>query len=77
MSNWDVQNKREFYVWPSKVQLGDFVDVNGNILKVVTIQSDLPRFDNLNARFIMFTLATRDGYIIPKDNLYGMVKVFR
>lgn len=77
MSDWDVQGKREVYVWPSKIRRGDFIDLNGNILKVITMQADCPRFDNLNARFIMFTLSTRDGYIVPKDNLYGLVKVFR
>jgi len=57
------------------IRVGDFLQYNGEVHKVITVQRDCPYLENLNRRFVQFTLQKRDGTIVPARNIVGTWKV--
>ena len=76
MSEWLTGNETIQLAWPRMIKVGDFVDLNGQVVKVITKQSDLPSMSS-RAPYTMFTVVTRDGAIFPADNVHGLKRIWR
>lgn len=72
---------REALVIPANIREGDWMQTATGLIRVVTIQRDCPRVENLSARFTMFTCEREDGTIIPlrcpSEAIHGKTTVLK
>jgi hypothetical protein len=67
---------RELQLTPGSVKENDLVlTPRGDYAEVITVQKDCPSLENLSSRFIMLTLQTREGTIVPMRTGRGLQKV--
>lgn len=58
-----VEVRRETYIWPSNLKIGDWVELeNHELCEVRTVQRDCPHLENLNKSFVALVLVTSDGF---------------
>lgn len=75
--NGEVLKTRNLQCYPRALRVGNFVLYRDEIMRVVTVQRDCPTIENCNRVFAMFTLAKRDGTIVPARNLCGQLEVWK
>lgn len=56
---------------PSSIKVGDYVQWNGELVKVITIQRNCPSLTKLSHTFTMFTCVSAQGNVLPIRNLFG------
>lgn len=68
---------RALETYPSRFKLGDYIQGPQGILKVVTVQNDVPYFENLSKKKTVVVFVDESGQQIPVNGLFGKFQVFR
>jgi hypothetical protein len=69
---------RTLETYASKFRIGDFIQgPDGNMLKVVTVQSSVPYIENLNHTKTVVILVDESGSLIPVNGMPGKYRIFR
>lgn len=70
-------NAREFVLQPRYIRAGDFVQYQGKLCYVETVQRNIPSIHRWGGIFTMFTLVSTEGDRIPVRDMHGRKKVWR
>lgn len=70
-------NARHMDVATGSIRNGDLIHLNGELLRVLTVQRDCPMWESNRRTFTMFTCQDADNHMIPVRDLYGVVEIFR
>lgn len=69
---------RSVQTYPSRFKIGDYIQgPDGSMLRVVTVQSGVPYFENLNHTKTVVILADGSGSLIPINGMFGKHTVYR
>jgi hypothetical protein len=70
-------NAKHMDVATGSIRNGDLLNLNGEILEVVTVQRDCPMWESRRRTFTMFTCKDAEQHMVPIRDLYGVVEIFR
>lgn len=76
MSDWLTGNERVHLAYPTRINVGEFFEHKGEIVKALTVQTDCPRIGS-NRPFVMFLVVNADGVVFPADDVCGLKRVWR
>jgi hypothetical protein len=68
---------RTLETYPSRFKIGDYLDGPEGMLKVVTVQSDVPYFEDLSKKKTVVILVNESGSLIPINGMFGKFRVYR
>lgn len=68
---------RTLETYPSRFKIGDYLEGPEGILKVVTVQNDVPYFEDLTKKKTVVVLVNESGLLIPINGMFGKFRVFR
>jgi hypothetical protein len=76
--NNEAVDVRTLETYPSKFKLGDIIQgPEGMLLKVATVQNDVPYFENLAKKKTVVIFNTESGVQVPINGMFGKYKVMR
>lgn len=77
--NWNGESYevRQFTTAPGNIKVDDFLLYRNDVWRVITVQHNVPRIENLSHKFHMITLQNRDGRILPADDIVNPREIAR
>lgn len=71
-------NAKIVKTYPRKFKLGDFIlGPDGNALKVVTVQNDVPIWESNSKTKTIVIFKTAAGMVVPVNGMSGLFEVLR
>jgi hypothetical protein len=69
---------RTLETYPSRFHVGDYIQgPDGTMLKIVTVQKDVPYFEDLSKKKTVVVLVNESGSLIPINGMFGKHRIYR